>query len=76
MPYTKRLLFDLVRDWFDWQSSGTFDRQCQVDVLIVSICDRGYKIGSTKGLPTEITVKRALKQTWIDVVTCHIMGSL
>jgi hypothetical protein len=68
MPYTKRLLFDLVSDWFDWQSSGTFDRQCQVDGLMVSICSRGYTIESTESLPTELTVIPALKQTWIDVL--------
>jgi hypothetical protein len=68
MPYTKRLLFDLVSDWFDWQSSGTFDRQCQVDGLMIAICGRDYTIGSTEGLRTEITVIRALKQTWIDVI--------
>lgn len=68
MPYTKRLLLDLVSYWFDWQSSGTCDLQCQVGGLMASIYGRGYKIRSTEGLPTEITVTRALKQTWTDVL--------
>jgi hypothetical protein len=60
--YTKSSFFDLVSDWFDWQSNGIFDRQCKFGALMSYIYGSDYMSGSTEGLPTGITVILALSQ--------------